>query len=61
MGYEAIRYSLLACSSCSTNSVDVVLDILGHVIVYDDSDIFDIKSSGCYISGNQNIGAAAGS
>ena len=42
-----------------TNSVDVILTVVGVVVVDDELHIIDIQSSSSHISGNQDGGAAA--
>jgi superfamily II DNA/RNA helicase len=55
---EGVRLSFFVNSSSATNSVDVVLHILGKVIIDNVENIVDIKSSGSNISGDHDIAAA---
>ena len=40
--------------TCTTNTMDVVFDIVGHIEVDDDANILNIQPSCCHISGYQH-------
>ena len=40
--------------TCTTNTMDVVFDIVGHIEVDDDANILNIQPSCCHVSGYQH-------
>ena len=44
-------------STCPSNSMNIIVEssLHGHIIIYDDGDVLDIKSSRCYIRGNEDV------
>merc|ERR1740123_146544 len=53
---QGVACSSVAFTSSSSNPVDVILAVVRVVVVYDELNIVDIKSSGGDISGNENAG-----
>ena len=54
-GEEGDGHTTLTCSSCAANMVDVILNVLGHVIVDDHRYILDVHTTTHHICSHQNI------
>jgi hypothetical protein len=47
--------SLPACSGCSTDSMGILSELPGHIVIDDCLDSFDIKTTRCKIGSEQVI------
>ena len=46
--------SLFGSTTCSTDPVDVILRMLGHIVINDMGDACDVESASCNIGGHKN-------
>mmetsp|Transcript_103844 Transcript_103844/g.293674 ORF Transcript_103844/g.293674 Transcript_103844/m.293674 type:complete len:628 (+) Transcript_103844:141-2024(+) len=56
--HEGDRDSLAARAPCSANTVDVIIQLLGHVKIDNQPDVLDVETAGSDVRGNQHgVGA----
>ena len=57
-GKESVRRSCVVSTTSSTNSVDVILRVIGVIVIDNKLDIINVETSGSHVRGHEDGGGA---